>query len=119
MIDDATQILALSTSNNPRSDEFIAKDRMEYVFKELLEEFRSRGVAFLIINNEPSSLFRCVSKSPSLKIVFRLDLECGKRFTLDAKELNYLKNQENRNATFFNGATGEEFIIKTLNHRFV
>ena len=119
LIDDATQILALSTSNNPRSDEFIAKDRMEYVFKELLEEFRSRGVAFLIINNEPSSLFRCVSKSPSLKIVFRLDLECGKRFTLDPKELNYLKNQENRNATFFNGATGEEFIIKTLNHRFV
>ncbi|MFX1365139.1 MAG: helicase HerA domain-containing protein [Promethearchaeota archaeon] len=117
MIDDASQILALSTSNNPRSDEFIAKDKMEYVFKELLEEFRSRGVAFLLINNEPSSLFKCVSKSPSLKIVFRLDLECGKRFTLDPKELNYLKNQENRNALFFNGATGEEFIIKTLNRK--
>lgn len=117
LIDDATEIVALSTSKNPRSDEFIAKDRMESVFKELLEEFRSRGIAFLIINNGPSSLFRCVSKSPSLKIVFRLDLECGKLFTLDPNELNYIKNQENRYALFFNGVTGEEFIFKTLNQK--
>jgi hypothetical protein len=46
--------------------------------------------------------------------VFKLDLECGKSFTLDEKELNYLKNQETRTALVFNGATSEEYIIKTL-----
>ncbi len=117
IIDEAFHLLALSTSQNPRADEFIAKERLEFVFKEMLEEFRSRGLGFIIIDKAPSSLFKCVSKSPSLKILFRLDTECGRRFTLDLNELNYLKNQKKRHALFFNGATGEEFIIKTLNHK--
>ncbi|MFX1364663.1 MAG: hypothetical protein ACFFCE_12815 [Promethearchaeota archaeon] len=38
-----------------------------------------------------------------MKIAFPLDLDCGKQFTLDPEELNYLKNQEHRNVLFFNG----------------
>ena len=114
VIDEPDAILAKALSNNPYDDNVIAKERLEDVFKTLLEEYRSRGLGFLIIDQEPSNLFRCVTKSPSLKIVFKLDLECGKFFTLDNKELSYLKNQEPRNALVFNGASAEEYIIKTL-----
>jgi len=114
VIDEPDPILAKTISNNPYDDNVIAKERLEDVFKTLLEEYRSRGLGFLIIDQQPSNLFKCVTKSPSLKIVFKLDLECGKFFTLDKKELNYLKNQEPRNALIFNGASAEEYIIKTL-----
>jgi hypothetical protein len=46
--------------------------------------------------------------------VFKLDLECGRFFTLDNKELSYLKNQEPRNALVFNGGSAEEYVIRTL-----
>jgi len=114
VIDEPDPILAKTISNNPYDDNVIAKERLEDVFKTLLEEYRSRGLGFLIIDQQPSNLFKCVTKSPSMKIVFKLDLECGKFFTLDKKELSYLKNQEPRNALIFNGASAEEYIIKTL-----
>jgi len=115
VIDEPDPILAKTISNNPYDDNVIAKERLEDVFKTLLEEYRSRGLGFLIIDQQPSNLYKCVTKSPSMKIVFKLDLECGKFFTLDKKELSYLKNQEPRNALIFNGASAEEYIIKTLN----
>ncbi|MHA1460922.1 MAG: hypothetical protein ACTSO8_05515, partial [Promethearchaeota archaeon] len=71
-------------------------------------------LGFIIVDQTPSSLFRAVTKSPSLKIVFKLDLECGKLLTQDMKELSYLKNQQKRRALVFNGASAEEYIIKTL-----
>lgn len=115
VIDEPDPILAKTISNNPYDDNVIAKERLEDVFKTLLEEYRSRGLGFLIIDQQPSNLFKCVTKSPSLKIVFKLDLECGKFFTLDKRELSYLKNQEPRRALVFNGASAEEYIIRTLN----
>lgn len=117
VIDEPDIILAKALSTSPYDDDVIAKERLEIIFKELLEEFRNRGLAFLLIDQEPSSLFKCVSKSPSIKIIFRLDLECGRCFTLDEKELNYLKNQENQQALFFNGATAEEFIFKVREYK--
>jgi len=114
VIDEPDPILAKALSNNPWDDNVVAKWGLEEVFKTLIEEYRSRGLGFLIIDQEPSSLYKCVTKSPSLKIVFKLDLECGKSLTLDEKELSYLKNQETRTALVFNGATSEEYIIKTL-----
>lgn len=118
VIDEPDPILAKALSTSPYDDMVIAKERLEIVFKELLEEFRSRGIAFTLIDQEPSSLFKCVSKSPALKIVFRLDLENGRCLTLDEKELNYLKNQRKRYALFFNGATGEEYIIRTIDYEY-
>jgi len=117
VIDEVKHLAEKSLSTHPYDDVRIAKERLEIIMKELLEEFRSRGVAFLLIDTDPSSLFKSISKSPSLKFVFRLDLESGKCFTPDQKELKYIKNQEHRHAVFFNGATGEEFIIKTLKNR--
>jgi len=114
VIDEPDSILAQALSNNPYDDNVIAKMGLEEVFKTLIEEYRSRGLGFIIIDQTPSNLFRAVTKSPSLKIVFKLDLECGKLLTLDEKELNYLKNQEQRRALVFNGASAEEYIIKTL-----
>jgi hypothetical protein len=114
VIDEPDPILAKALSNNPYDDNVIAKWGLEEVFKVLIEEYRSRGLGFLIVDQEPSSLYKCVTKSPSLKIIFKLDLECGKSFTLDEKELNYIKNQESRRALVFNGASSEEYIIQTL-----
>ena len=117
VIDEVKHLAEKSLSTYPYDDIRIAKERLEIIMKELLEEFRSRGVAFLLIDTDPSTLFKSISKSPSLKLVFRLDLESGKCFTPDQKELKYIKNQEHRHAVFFNGTTGEEFIIKTLKNR--
>lgn len=114
VIDEPDSILAQAPSNNPYDDNVIAKMGLEEVFRTLIEEYRSRGLGFIIIDQTPSNLFRAVTKSPSLKIVFKLDLECGKFLMLDEKELNYLKNQEQRRALVFNGASAEEYIIKTL-----
>ena len=117
VIDEIKHLGAKPLSTHPYDDFRIAKERLEIILKELLEEFRSRGIAFLLIDTDPSSLFKSISKSPGLKFVFRLDLESGKCFTPDQKELKYIKNQVHRHAIFFNGATGEEFIIKTLRNR--
>ncbi|GAI74571.1 unnamed protein product, partial [marine sediment metagenome] len=114
IIDEPDSILAQALSNNPYDDNVIAKMGLEEVFRTLIEEYRSRGLGFIIVDQTPSHLFRAVTKSPSLKIVFKLDLECGRLLTLDEKELSYLKNQEQRRALVFNGASSEEYIIKTL-----
>jgi len=115
VIDEPDSILAQALSNNPYDDNVIAKMGLEEVFRTLIEEYRSRGLGFIIIDQTPSNLFRAVTKSPSLRIVFKLDLECGKLLTQDIKELSYLKNQEKRRALVFNGASAEEYIIQTLN----
>ena len=114
VIDEPDPILAKALSNNPYDDNVIAKMGLEEVFKTLIEEYRSRGLGFLIVDQQPSNLFRAVTKSPSLKIVFKLDIECGKFLTQDKKELSYLNNQEPRIALVFNGASAEEYLIKTL-----
>jgi len=114
VIDEPDSILAQALSNNPYDDNVIAKMGLEEVFRTLIEEYRSRGLGFIIVDQTPSNLFRAVTKSPSLKIVFKLDLECGKLLTQDMKELSYLKNQQKRRALVFNGASAEEYIIKTL-----
>ena len=114
VIDEPDAILAQALSTNPYNDNVIAKMELEEVFRTLIEEYRSRGLGFIIIDQTPSNLFRAVTKSPSLKIVFKLDLECGKLLTQDMKELSYLKNQQKRRALVFNGASAEEYIIKTL-----
>ena len=114
VIDEPDSILAQALSKNPYDDNVIAKMGLEEVFRTLIEEYRSRGLGFIIIDQTPSNLFRAVTKSPSLKIVFKLDLECGKLLTQDMKELSYLKNQEKRRALVFNGASAEEYIIETL-----
>ena len=118
VIDEVKHLAARPLSTLPYDDARIAKERLEIIMKELLEEFRSRGIAFLLIDTDPSAVFKSISKSPGIKFVFGLGIESGKRFTPDIKELKYIKNQENRHAIFFNGATGEEFIIKTLDNNY-
>ncbi|GAH95298.1 unnamed protein product, partial [marine sediment metagenome] len=60
--------------------EAITRDQLEKVFKNLLNEFRARGLAFVIADQEPHKLFDDVATSPSLKILFRLDGSSSKLF---------------------------------------
>ena len=117
VIDEAHQILERGKFSKYYYDlDAIAREQLEQVFKNLLNEFRSRGLAFIIADQTPHILFDDVATSPSLKILFRLDGSSSKLFNaLTEEEQKNLTRLKFRNALVLNGATGEKYPIRTLN----
>jgi len=89
---------------------------MAKIFSELLKEYRSRGVGFIIADQSPSQLFEDVASQPSIKIIFRQDYPNNTLFSEDIFEWQMLTQLENRIALIINGATGEKFLIQTLEY---
>ncbi len=89
---------------------------MAKIFSELLKEYRSRGIEFVIADQSPKSLFEDIVTQPSIKIVFRSDYPNNLLFSEDPEERQMLTQLENRLALVINGATGEKYIIKTLDY---
>jgi len=117
VIDEAHQIMERAKFSTHYYDvEAITRDQLEKVFKNLLNEFRARGLAFILADQDPHKLFDDVATSPSLKILFRLDGSSCKLFNaLTMEEQKKLTRQKFRNALILNGATGEKYAIRTLN----
>jgi len=114
LIDEAHQILEKPISNNYDDDDFISREQLEKIFNELLREFRSKGLSFILSDQTPSRLFECVTLLPSLKIVFRVGYPCNTRMIGNPKEQEFLMLQKNRQALILNGITGEKYVIETL-----
>ncbi|MFX1499796.1 MAG: ATP-binding protein [Promethearchaeota archaeon] len=114
IIDEAHQILEKPINNNYDDDDFISREQLEKVFSELLREFRSKGLSFMIADQTPSRLFESVYTLPSLKILFRLGYPCNTIFTGNNKEQDYLSLQKNRQALVLNGINGEKYVVETL-----
>jgi len=115
VIDEAHQILGKSISNNPDDDDYIAREQLEKIFADLMKVFRSRGLSFILADQEPNRLFNCISTLPSLKFLFRLGYPDNALFSGDRNEQNFLSIQRNRYVLILNGITGERFIFRTLN----
>jgi len=114
LIDEAHQILEKPLSNNYDDDDYISRHQLERVFNDLLREFRSKGLSFIISDQTPSRLFECVSLLPSLKILFRLGFPCNVKLISNIEEQEFLTYQKNRQALVINGINGEKFIIETM-----
>jgi len=114
LIDEAHQILEKPLTNNYDDDDYISRHQLERVFNDLLREFRSKGLSFIISDQTPSRLFECVSLLPSLKILFRLGFPCNVKLISNIEEQEFLTNQKNRQALVINGINGEKFIIETM-----
>lgn len=114
LIDEAHQILEKSISNNYDDDDYISREQLEKNFNELLREFRSKGLAFILSDQTPSRLFGCVALLPSLKIIFRVGYPCNTVMIGNPKEQEFLMLQKNRQALILNGITGEKYVIETL-----
>lgn len=114
LIDEAHQILEKPISNNYDDDDFISREQLEKIFNELLREFRSKGLSFILSDQTPSRLFDCVTLLPSLKIIFRVGYPCNTRMIGNPKEQEFLMLQKNRQALILNGITGEKYVIETL-----
>ncbi len=114
VIDEAHQILEKPITHNYEDDDFISREQLEKIFTELLREFRSKGLSFIIVDQTPSRLFESVFALPSLKILFRLGYPCNTLFTGNTSEQGYLTLQKNRHALVFNGINGEKYVIETL-----
>ena len=114
LIDEAHQILEKPISNNYDDDDYISREQLEKIFNELLREFRSKGLSFILSDQTPSRLFDCVTLLPSLKIVFRVGYPCNTRMIGNPKEQEFLMLQKNRQALILNGITGEKYVIETL-----
>ena len=115
VIDEAHAILEKPITNNSDDADFIMKEQMAKIFSELLKEYRSRGVGFIIADQSPKRLFDDVSSQPSIKIIFRVDYPNNILFSEDLKERQLLTQLSNRLAYVINGATGEKYLIKTIN----
>ena len=89
---------------------------MTKIFSELLKEYRSRGVGFIIADQSPSQLFEDVASQPSIKVIFRQDYPNNTLFSEDPFERQKLTQLENRLALVINGATGEKYLIKSLDY---
>jgi hypothetical protein len=114
VIDEAHQILEKPITHNYDDDDFISRDQLEKIFNDLLREFRSKGLSFILSDQTPSRLFDCVTTLPSLKIIFRVGYPCNTTMIGNSKEQDFLILQKNRQALVFNGITGEKYIIETL-----
>ena len=115
IIDEAHAILEKPITTNSDDADFIMKEQMSKIFSELLKEYRSRGVGFIIADQSPERLFDDVSSQPSIKILLRLDYPNNLLFSEDPEERQMLSQLQNRLALVINGTTGEKYLIKTLN----
>jgi len=116
LIDEAHQILEKSITNNHDDDDYISREQLEKIFNELLREFRSKGMSFILSDQTPSRLFACVTTLPSLKILFRVGHPCNTILIGNPKEQDLLMLQKNQQALVLNGVTGEKYIIETLDY---
>ena len=116
VIDEAHAILEKPITTNADDADFIMKEQMAKIFSELLKEYRSRGVGFIIADQSPDNLFKDVASQPSIKIVFREDYPNNVLFSEDPNERQMLTQLPNRLALVINGATGEKYLIKTLGY---
>jgi len=116
VIDEAHAILEKTITTNSDDADFIMKEQMAKIFSELFKEYRSRGVGFIIVDQSPSRLFDDVVSQPSIKVIFREDYPNNLLFSEDLLERQILTQLANRLALVLNGATGEKYLIKTLDH---
>ncbi len=117
VIDEAHAILEKPITTNSDDADFIMKEQMAKIFSELLKEYRSRGAGFVIADQSPARLFDDVVSQPSIKIIFREDYPNNLLFSEDPFERQIFTQLPNRLALVINGATGEKYIIKTINYR--
>ena len=117
VIDEAHATLEKPITNNSDDADFIMKEQMAKIFSELLKEYRSRGVGFIIADQSPESLFSDVASQPSIKVIFREDYPNNTLFSEDTIERQILTKLPNRLALVINGAIGEKYLIKTLYHK--
>ena len=114
VIDEAHAILEKPITNNSDDTDFIMKEQMAKIFSELLKEYRSRGVGFVIVDQSPSTLFDTISSQPSIKVIFRVDYPNNLLFSEEISERQMLTQLPNRLALVNNGTTGEKYLIKSL-----
>lgn len=112
-IDEAHHITAKPKYQPYNDDKTIARGEMEKIFTTLLQEFRSKGLGFVLADQMPSNLYECVSNLPSLKILFHLGDECIEKFHKSPKEKAYLGSLRTRHAYFKNSSIGEEYEFRT------
>ncbi len=118
VIDEAHAILEKPITTNSDDADFIMKEQMAKIFSELLKEYRSRGVGFIIVDQSPSRLFDEVVSQPSIKVIFSQDHPDNLLFSEDPKERQMLTQLENRLALVINGATGEKYLMKTKDYKY-
>jgi len=118
VIDEAHAITEKPITTNSDDADFIMKEQMAKIFSELLKEYRSQGVGFIIADQSPSRLFDDVVSQPSIKVIFREDYPNNLLFSEDPVERQILTVLENRLSLVINGATGEKYLIKTLDYNF-
>jgi len=114
VIDEAHAILEKPITNNSDDTDFIMKEQMAKIFSELLKEYRSRGVGFIIVDQSPSTLFDTISSQPSIKVIFRVDYPNNLLFSEELNERQMLTQLPNRLALVNNGTTGEKYLMKSL-----
>ncbi|MBA7539727.1 hypothetical protein ES705_32011 [subsurface metagenome] len=117
VIDEAHAILEKPITTNSDDADFIMKEQMAKIFSELLKEYRSRGVGIIIADQSPARLFDDVVSQPSIKVIFREDYPNNLLFSEDPIERQILTQLANRLALVINGATGEKYLIKTLDYK--
>jgi len=116
VIDEAHAILEKPITTNSDDADFIMKEQMAKIFSELLKEYRSRGVGIIIADQSPARLFDDVVSQPSIKVIFREDYPNNLLFSEEPIERQILTQLANRLALVINGATGEKYLIRTLEH---
>ena len=114
VIDEAQNLFERSRDQFTNSDLYIAKEQLENIFNNLIREFRSKGLGFIIATVIPSNLFYSATKMPSLKILFGLGEECIKRFTSALDDRNFLMLLKVRRALVLNGNNSDRYAIQTV-----
>ncbi|UYP46405.1 hypothetical protein NEF87_002690 [Candidatus Lokiarchaeum ossiferum] len=106
LIDECHRVFSKSYSQGiHESDENNATQKMSQLMHEILTEYRSRGLAMIFADQNPSSLIPNVQMIPGIRILFNLnDSQSPTLFSTDPKEIRILQTLPKRHFLLINAA---------------
>ena len=114
MMDEIGPFFAKPRDQSVNDDETVTKHFLEVAFENYLSSFRSRGIGVILADQRPSRLFEGVYRLPSIKILFKTDIGCLQRFTLNNDDVEVISGLGRRQAYIDDGPNSRKFTFMTI-----
>jgi hypothetical protein len=113
VFDEAHDIFEAPINGDVKSDENVRQQAINKVIQPYLFEYRSRGIGTIISDQQPSILMKSIREQTSLKLLFRLGLECARIYSTNQELQEFIMNQQRYRCVVIDGVNGELYQVET------